>query len=269
MPAIITIANQKGGVGKTTTTISVGHGLAQRGYRTLLVDVDPRANLPIALDCPKGKGIYYTLTKGCQNDSEIEFIASQVKSTGRERLSYLPSNVETVRAQKKLESDHAPISYLRDRMKIFTTDMDFIIVDTPSSIALLQALAVWAADFVMIPTRMSYLSNKGVANLLDDLRNIFRHKNWPGKLLGVLPSFYDHRTKATRTAMKELQDVFGGNVLPVVHRSTAFENASREGLTVFEYANKHLSNPYAKRAVKEYVHITEAILTAHSSEVNP
>jgi Mrp family chromosome partitioning ATPase len=58
MPAIITIANQKGGVGKTTTTISVGHGLAQRGYRTLLVNVDPRANLPIALDCHRGKGIY-------------------------------------------------------------------------------------------------------------------------------------------------------------------------------------------------------------------
>jgi chromosome partitioning protein len=264
MTTIITIANQKGGVGKTTTTISVGHGLAQKGYRTLLIDLDPQANLASALSCKKDNGVYYLLTMGRKNKVEIDFIQSQVRPTGRDLLHYIPGNAETVRAQKDVanRTPPAPISHIRACLALFSKGIDFIVVDTSPSIGGLQERAVWAADLVIIPTNMGYLSNEGVATLSNDLHGLFRQKNWPGKLLGVLPTFYDGRTNADQTAMAQLQASFGDNVLPTIHRSTVFEDASGIGKTIFEYALEMKSNQYAQRAASEYQQLTNAVIAA-------
>ncbi|MEA3349563.1 MAG: ParA family protein [Chloroflexota bacterium] len=263
MATIITVANQKGGVGKTTTTVNVGHGLAMMGHKTLLIDLDPQSNLASALNCAKGKGVYYMLTMGHDNREEINFIKSHLKPTGRERLAYIPGNAETVRAQKDVtnRTPPAPISHIRTCLELFSNDVDYIVVDTSPSIGGLQERAVWAANLVIIPTNMGYLSNEGVATLTNDLRSIFAGKDWPGKLMGILPTFFDGRTRADQTSMSQLQEAFGDNVLPTIHRSTVFEDASSAGRTIFEYAVDHSGNQYARRAAREYQQIIKAILT--------
>lgn len=266
MTIIITIVNQKGGVGKTTTTVNLGHGLAQAGKNVLLIDLDPQAQVASALACPQDSGTYYLLTMGRQNQAEIQFVKSLVRATGRAHLWYIPGNFETVRAQNDVINRNPPaaISHIREMLDTFTKNgLDYLVIDTSPSIGGLQERALWAADLVVLPTNMEYLSNEGVANVIGDLQALVNSQNWNGQLLGVLPTFYDERTRADREAMAQLQEAFPQSVLPPIHRSTVFAAASAEGQTIFEYATANPANRYAQRAQKEYQALVKAALKAN------
>ncbi|MBC8509711.1 MAG: ParA family protein [Chloroflexi bacterium] len=262
---IITVANQKGGVGKTTTVINLGHGLAQAGKQVLLIDLDPQAQIASALSCPQESGIYYLLTMGRRNAAEISFVKTLVRSTGRNDLWYIPGSFETVRAQNDVINRNPPasIGHIRESLEVFFGNgLDYLIIDTSPSIGGLQERALWAADLAIIPTNMDYLSNEGVANVIGDLKELVGDKDWGGKLLGILPTFYDDRTRAARDSMGQLTSAFQKSVLPPVHQSTVFAGASSEGLTIFEYAESNSGNNYAKRAESEYQQLAEIVLKA-------
>ncbi len=265
MSKIITIVNQKGGVGKTTTTVNLGHGLALAGKNVLLIDLDPQGQVASALSCPQDSGTYYLLTMGRQSPAEVQFVKSLVRSTGRKNLWYIPGNIETVRAQNDVSNRNPPasISHIREMLDTFTQNgLDYLVIDTSPSIGGLQERALWAADLVVLPTNMDYLSNEGIAQVIGDLKALVDGKNWNGKLLGILPTFYDERTRADQDSMVQLESAFPGHVLPPIHQSTVFAAASAEGQTMFEFAGTNQSNRYAQRARNEYQALVKATLKA-------
>lgn len=265
MTKIITIVNQKGGVGKTTTTVNLGHGLALAGKNVLLIDLDPQAQVASALSCPQDSGTYYLLTMGRQSPTEVQFVKSLVRATGRTNLWYIPGSIETVRAQNDVANRTPPaaISHIREMLDTFTQNgLDYLVIDTSPSIGGLQERALWAADLVVLPTNMDYLSNEGIAKVIGDLKALVNGKHWNGKLLGILPTFYDERTRADQDSMAQLETAFPGQVLPPIHQSTVFAGASAEGLTIFEFAEAHQSNRYAQRARDEYQALVKATLKA-------
>ena len=261
---IITVANQKGGVAKTTTVVNLAHGLALQGKHVLLVDLDPQGNVSSALNCPQGDGVYYLLTMGRSTAAEVQFVKTQVAATGRSNLWHIPGGISTVRAQHDISNRTPPasISHIREMLDIFRTNgLHYIIIDTSPSIGGLQERALWAADLVLVPTNMDYLSNEGVAKVIGDLHSLLDGKQWGGKLLGILPTFYDDRTRNSREAMQQLEAAFPGSVLPPIHRSTVFSAASAEGQTIYEYADAG-RNEYAERAAKEYNVLVRAVQSA-------
>jgi chromosome partitioning protein len=262
---ILCIANQKGGVGKTTTTVNIGHGLARRGHNVLMIDLDPQGQVASVLNCPQEGGTYYLLTMGRSSPTELNFVKTLVRSTGRANLWYIPGNFETVRAQNDVSNRNppAPISHIREMLDIFTKNgLSYILLDTSPSIGGLQERALWAADGVIIPTNMDYLSNEGVSNVARDLSALVSRQAWGGKLLGVLPTFYDPRTKPMKEAMRQLKEAFGTSLLPPINRSSIFAAASAEGQTIFEYAEANASSQYAQRAMEQYDQLVQAIIRA-------
>ncbi|RMD61608.1 ParA family protein [Candidatus Parcubacteria bacterium] len=260
---IITVANQKGGVGKTTTVINLAHGLALRGKNVLLVDLDPQANVASALNLEQDSGTYYVLTTGRKSDTEIQFVQSWIRPTGRNNMWHIPGNAETVRAQNDVSNRNppAPLSHVREMLLVFMKNgLDYIIIDTSPSIGGLQERALYAADLVIVPTNMEYLANEGVRNLIIDINTLVRRKKWNGKLLGVLPTFYDDRSRVMRESMSQLRQTFGDATLTPIHRSVVFSAASGEGKTIYEYAQEDRHNPYVKRAVQEYTELVRRTL---------
>jgi chromosome partitioning protein len=246
MTKIIAIANQKGGVGKTTTTINLAHALARKGQEVLLMDFDPQAQLASSLGMNQEMGMYYVLSTGRKSPAEREFVKQWIRFTGREGLWLVAGNQETAAAQTNIAARELPLSHVREALEVFTNRaLHYIILDTSPSVGGLQERALWAADLVLIPTAMEYLSNEGVRKLLETLHILHEHKAWPGALLGILPTFYDETTRQSRLSRQHLADAFGERVLKPIHRATILREASAEGLTIFEKAP-------TSRAAQEY-----------------
>ena len=142
---IMSIGSEKGGVGKTTTAVTVAHALALQGQHVLLIDLDPQAQVASALSCPQDSGTYYLMTMGRQSPAEVQFVKSLVRSTGRTNLWYIPGNIETVRAQNDVSNRNPPaaISHVREMLDTFTQNgLDYLVIDTSPSIGGLQERAL-------------------------------------------------------------------------------------------------------------------------------
>jgi len=253
---IITIANQKGGVGKTTCTINLAAGLASVGKKVLTLDLDPQGNLSAALGLPQEKGAYYLLTMGQHSDVERAFLKQIVRTTGRRNFWLIPGDRDTVAAQTDLSIRERPISYLRQALDIFTGNgLEYILIDTSPSLGGLQERALWAADWVIAPTAPEFLSSQGVSNLLETLQILQDKRDWPGGLLGVLPTFFDETTRQSQVSLGQLKQVLNGRLLPVIHRATIQREATAAGHTIFEKAPKC-------RTAKEFQVIVQAVLRA-------
>ena len=253
---IITIANQKGGVGKTTTAVNLAHGLSLQGKHVLGLDFDPQGNLSSSLLVTQEMGTYYLLTMGQKTEMEKTFIKQLVRTSGREHLWLIPGNRDTVAAQNDMSTRERPISYVRQVLDMFTHNgLDYIVIDTSPSLGGLPERALWAADWVIVPTAMEYLSNEGVARLVETLQALRQEREWHGGLLGILPTFYDERTRQSQSSLENLQKAFEGHVLPSVHRATILREASAEGQTIFERAPD-------SRSADEYQQLVKAVLRA-------
>jgi len=253
---IITVANQKGGVGKTTTVINLCHGLALQGKKVLALDFDPQGNLASALGIKQEMGTYYLLTMGQSRKEERQFIHQTVRTAGREDLWIIPGNQDTRGAQIDMSTRERPVSYIRQVLDIFIKNrLDYIVIDTSPSLGGLQERALWAADLVIVPTAMGYLSNQGVIKLTEILRVLHEKYRWNGKLLGILPTFYDDTTRQSRDSLNNLRKAFGDLVLPIIHRATVLREAAAEGQSIYE------QDPDS-RAAEEYQRVVKAVLRA-------
>jgi chromosome partitioning protein len=243
----VAIANQKGGVGKTTTAVCLAHGLARRGRRVLLVDLDPQGQCATSLAVDAVSGVFNVLVNPNSD------IYQWIRKTSRDGFDLLPGDRSTATAQIVINAENRPIDSIRLLFRSFVKDYDCIIFDTAPSVGGIQERALYAADLVLIPTATEFLSMDGLAQMMELLALLKDKWYWNGKLLGNLPTFYDTQTRESHKSLVELQEGFGESVLNPIHRATVLRECAAEGKTIFEMAP-------ASRAACEYEELTDQVI---------
>jgi chromosome partitioning protein len=232
MGRIIAIANQKGGVGKTTTAINLGACLALGAHPTLLVDLDPQANA----------------TSGCGgaaeslNGSSYEVILKQadiskvIHNTEMPHLSLLPSHIRLAGAEVEMASVMGRERMLSEALEQVRDDYEFILIDCPPSLGLLTINALTAADSVLIPVQCEYYALEGLSKLFSTVRLVQRYLN-PGLAIeGVLLTMYDERLQLSRRVAEEARDYFGDKVYCTnIRRNVSLAEAPSFGQPVISY----------------------------------
>ena len=234
---VITVANQKGGVGKTTTTVNIAAGLALHGIRVLVVDLDPQGNASTALGIDlRAAGIdsVYELLLGEANLTE----ATQ-KCPSRETLYPTPATLDLAGAEIELVSLVARENRLRnalDDARLDALGIDYVLIDCPPSLGLLTVNAMVAANEVLIPIQCEYYALEGVGQLLRNIELVQAHLNPHLHVSTILLTMYDGRTKLADQVAEEVRRHFGPKVLnTIIPRSVKVSEAPGYGMTIIEY----------------------------------
>jgi chromosome partitioning protein len=211
MATVYAIANQKGGVGKTTTAVNVAACIAEAGYETLLVDVDPQGNATVGLGIPRdeGPGLYDVLT------GEVG-APDAVRPTGVDRLSILASTPDLAGATVELPRMPGSERRLRDVLAPVVDRYAYVLLDCPPSLGPLTVNALVAADRVIVPVQTEYFALEGLAGLLDTLSLIQRELNPRLTVAGMLLTMHDARTKLGQDVEREVREHFPSLVFETV-----------------------------------------------------
>jgi chromosome partitioning protein len=225
MITIISIANQKGGVGKTTTAVTLGHGLALRGLSVLLIDTDPQGHVAVSLGQSKSPGLYYWLV-----DEEP---LSRVVFVARENLHIIPSDKRTEKAIRYIASLDYREHQIDYRLEA-AHDYDVTLIDLAPSLNVLHVAALAASDFVLIPARLDHLALDGVNEVLRSIAEI-THQGGKIQDYAILPTFFDRVTTETLAQYQALLNVLSHKIWPPIPTDTHVREACAHGQTLWEY----------------------------------
>jgi chromosome partitioning protein len=243
---IITIANQKGGVGKTTTAVTLGHGLTLHGRRVLLVDCDPQGQVATFLGLEQDSGLFDLLI-GETPLKEVIRTAGTPERT-RSGLDLIPGDKRTATAQIVLSAEGFQLDRLTIALERAT--YDFIIFDTSPSVGLLQEAALFASDWLIVPTAVDYPSSEGLAGIISTLKAV-NARGGNCKLFGVLPTMHDTITREGRATLDQLKDQLGTTILEPVHRATILRECAAEGVTIWEKAPRSRTAEEYRQVIRE------------------
>lgn len=234
-PRVLAVANQKGGVAKTTTVASLGVAMAQRGQHVLLVDLDPQASLTFSL------GV---------DPEELELSVRDVLVGGSsvqdavlvtdEAVHLLPSTIELAQAEETLASMTGREQRLRVALEQVADDYDWILLDCPPSLGVLTAAALTAATDLLIPLQCETLAHRGVGQLLDTVHDVRSFTNPDLHVIGVLPTAYDGRTRHARAVLEAITETYALEVVePPIPRTVRFAEAPAYGRSILQTAATH------------------------------
>jgi chromosome partitioning protein len=227
MGTVYAIANQKGGVGKTTTAVNVGACIAEAGYRTLLVDVDPQANATVGLGLPRNApGLYEVLTG-------VRAAGEALAETVIAGLALLPAGPGLAGANVELPRMEGFEGHLRESLEPLRADFEYILLDCPPSLGPLTVSALVAADRVIVPVQTEYFALEGLAGLLETLELLRRELNPGLTVAGMLLTMHDNRTRLGRDVEREVREHFRELVFrTVIPRNVRVGEAPSYGLPV-------------------------------------
>ena len=235
MAVIITVANQKGGVGKTTTVANLGAALAELNRRVLLVDLDPQSALSTIIGLESDQleeSIYNVLV----HNTPIEKVIFEIAPN----LEAIPANIDLAAAEMELISAMGRETILKERIDNLRPRYHYIIIDSPPSLGLLTLNALTACDEVIIPLQAEYLAMRGMRFLLDVIEHVQQKVNPHLKVRGILGTMYKSGTIHSEEVMEEIKSVFGDKVFPVIVKSSIrFAEAPVAQLPIIHYQPKH------------------------------
>ena len=259
MGKIISVANQKGGVGKTTTAVNMSTWLAKKGKKVLLIDADPQGNASSGLGIEKNVEIsVYDLM--INDISAVEAIVkTQVKN-----LDICPSNINLAGAEVELVSMMSREYRLKEKLDEIKDKYNYIVMDCPPSLGLITLNAFTASDSVLIPVQCEYYALEGLGQLLNTVNLVKKHLNKSLEIEGALLTMYDMRTNLSNQVVKEVNNYFGENVYKtIIPRNVKLSEAPSYGMPITVYDPRSKGSRSYEKFVKEFLKKNEIAKGKH------
>jgi chromosome partitioning protein len=254
MAKVIAIANQKGGVGKTTTAINLSSLLAAAEKRTLLIDIDPQANSSSGLSINNHTPSIYELLIGTVPVNEV------VMNSYMPFLDIIPSNINLVGAEIEMVEIENRELLLREALKPLNSNYDFVLIDCPPSLGLLTLNALTSANSVLIPVQCEYFALEGLGQLLNTINIVKQHFNKNLTIEGVLLTMFDTRLRLSHQVAEEVKKYFGDKVFnTIIHRNVRISEAPSYGKPIILY-------DAISSGAQNYMALTAEVIKRNSGE---
>jgi chromosome partitioning protein len=253
---IVAVANQKGGVGKTTTTVNLAACLAEAGRQVLVIDLDPQANASSALglEAAPGRSLYGVLT----DDSGGRSLAEQIQPTAYERLEMVTAELDLSGCEIELAADSGRLTRLRRVMEVYRAGKpaaEFVLIDCPPSLGVLMTNALAAADSVLVPLQCEYLALEGLAKILSMIERVKQATGHMALTLeGVALTMYDARTNLSQQVVNDVREHLGRQVFEtIIPRSIRLSEAPSHGKAITVYDPSGVGTQSYRELAREFL----------------